>query len=230
MWASDLRRRADRILVTRPRSWRKSLRLRTVLSFASDPMLLTTFFVKYKPTPRPRSRAPTETNGSSSRVADGCPVGDHGARFAEHPMRGCVCRRRDGGGHRPGRASDEVDPADFGGLASFRTGEGLRRSPGTFGSSLAGSDSTNPPVPATTPAPDQREKSINGDVLPMRRHQRHSRRRPSSRISPSSPIIASRLPMITTGRHALRARMSMSYPLVLSILVVLSDRLVPPHT
>ncbi|KAA1118259.1 hypothetical protein PGTUg99_001459 [Puccinia graminis f. sp. tritici] len=77
-------------------------------------VLLTTFFVKYKPTPRPRSRAPTETNGSSSRSR-------MAARWAnmERGSRSTRCEDAyaDGGMVEdigPGRASDEVDPADFG--------------------------------------------------------------------------------------------------------------------
>ncbi|KAA1136728.1 hypothetical protein PGTUg99_001388 [Puccinia graminis f. sp. tritici] len=144
-------------------------------------VLLTTFFVKYKPTPRPRSRAPTETNGSSSRSR-------MAARWAnmERGSRSTRCEDAyaDGGMVEdigPGRASDEVDPADFGGLASFRTGEGLRRSPGTFGSSLVGTGPNGtrsflkgwfgldePTSAGYNTRPDQREKSINGDVLPMR--------------------------------------------------------------
>ncbi|OAV93322.1 hypothetical protein PTTG_00923 [Puccinia triticina 1-1 BBBD Race 1] len=82
---------------------------------------------------------------------------------------------------RPGGEFHEVDPAGFGGFGSFRAGNNLRKTPGSMGSSLVGTGPNGtrsflkgwfgldePTSAGYNTRPDQREKSVNGDVLPMR--------------------------------------------------------------
>ncbi|POW05778.1 hypothetical protein PSTT_09507 [Puccinia striiformis] len=147
--------------------------------------LLVTFFVKYKPSPRSRSGAPTETNGSSnrSRMAARWANMERGSRSTRNQNSYAdALPEEDGQVDRtgPGRESDEVDPADFG-MASFRRNEGTSRPPGAFGSSLVGTGPNGtrsflkgwfgldePTSAGYNTRPDLREKSVNGDVLPMR--------------------------------------------------------------
>ncbi|KAI9630998.1 hypothetical protein KEM48_013362 [Puccinia striiformis f. sp. tritici PST-130] len=133
--------------------------------------LLVTFFVKYKPSPRSRSGAPTETNGSSnrSRMAARWANMERGSRSTRTrirtPMR---CQRRTG-------RSTGQDQAES--LTRWtRQILGWHRSVGTRAP-------PDPQVPSARPGwfgldeptsagyntrPDVREKSVNGDVLPMR--------------------------------------------------------------
>jgi len=146
-------------------------------------VLLVTLFVKYQPASRSRPGVPTPTNGSSTRsrmaarwahMERGSSAMRNGATYADANPEDEV----DDMGRR--RGSEEVHPADFGALGPFRMAEGPRKAPSTFASSLVGTGPNGTRsflkgwfgLDETTCAgyntrPDQREKSVNGDVLPM---------------------------------------------------------------
>ncbi|POW07633.1 hypothetical protein PSHT_09885 [Puccinia striiformis] len=123
----------------------------------------------------------------------------------------------------PGRESDEVDPADFG-MASFRRNEGTSRPPGAFGSSLVGTGPNGtrsflkgwfgldePTSAGYNTRPDLREKSVNGDVLPMRATNGQYTEELHPHI-PVVPTIGYRPRKTMTGRLAHRAQTSDSLP------------------